>query len=1354
MDFGRTPEEEARLKALRRQRFNNTEAEQRYKKLVGERAARRRQLEQEAGAGTQGRLVGTCTLMCPAFEREEREMKNALAPQEFAPGTRRADPRRAVKTFHRSAAGNEEPLPEDLRTGDTLLGTLDYLVDSVVANDQTLVGCHGFVRDRTRSIRQDFTIQNIRDRRTVAACERIARFHILSLHVLCGHKDFAEQQDLEQLRNTLKTLIELYDDHRKARVACPNEAEFYAYYVVAHLHDSDAKRVAERLPRHIFLAPIVQQALRLHMLSESSDAAGGSRGGSSSKKTQALGSQLAVQGMATQFFRAVASDRTPFLLACLAECFFPRVRRAALRAMNSAFPYQQGREYPVAELAAMLAFDSVDDVRAFCALFSLAVTPRGVKLGERAPNNRQLVFRDLDYQPRRTARNLRVVGAKFLMTPMQAINSALPPQFLVPGSRPPPAVSLSLSRLAPAAGATRPPSKLLPPQQQQLQPAGLNRAAKAFVPSQVSAAGAFASTFTGILDQKPRVPPGSLAPAAKKRVSFAPQPLEPPPPPAAAAPLTAFNTASSRGPGQAPLLSAANQAAPVQQGLFGSQKAGASTSAVPAPFQPPAAAAAETPSGPPDQKRTASFLLGAAQVQSPDEVPPAPANQPTATATVTVQEAPAVVWNRPRHRINWTSLSHAVYYNLVESLVRETVGPLHVQTRARIGVADALAADIAKAIVDYTSAFIAYEASYRCVLFAQADALHRRAAVRGAFARWSMEFVVARQDSALRQQYVDDLDDLLDAEYMAGRRPRHQLQLMHQNRVRSESAGGGRMDSADAIDLQLGLPLPAAHGAGQPSGDGGNTVPADFWDSAYLGREGFEALCGALRRHGAPAFRVTVALAHTRPAAVLHSWMWWQIDPSSIALPDGAARSAAYANGRRQTLLFSEHPDGRDAGGGSGSDARLSLAAQIVLLSHEPLEPRHLLGGGGLGCSGLELRISSCVEGALEAARARATNVNRDSAATSHATTMPLLFVFWYTDPRVRKAVRRMVESVAAAGGVAPSAPIRVVALDIANSKQQLVAGMRWMFRQLHQSLRSAFVRAHRAYAVVCDAMVQSLRRMRAGILVSGMLRFWPCDTPEAAAVFNDAVAVANMFIAVVNTRALAAAAPACPRLREYPRLEPGQIPGAAYFGQRLHSAASAAGAAVDGLAMVATNPVVGSAVDETLCSGGGRPTLGACLRALEIVVKSQADEVHQAVPADGAYADKLAVSAATKHAVQLAAQLADRGARLLRSTDRGSGAADDPFTTPRPKRSSSLAFSCSGGNLAAASPPLSLFGAALDADDDYGTPECSAAPSVVSAASQSTAATAGSIKRQRASPSFNLTRLQGAIARASKHLK
>ncbi|KAJ2849232.1 actin cytoskeleton and mitosis protein, partial [Coemansia erecta] len=722
MDFGRTPEEEARLKALRRQRFNNTETEQHYKKMVAERAQRRKQLEEEAKAARGGsrsshlpgahKLVGTCTLMCPAFEREEREMKNALAPQEFVPGTRKADAARTVKTFHRSAAGNEEPLPEDLRTPETLLRTLDYLVDIVIGGDQSLVSCHGFVRDRTRSIRQDFTIQNIRDHHTVAACERIARFHILSLHVLCGHKDFAEHQDMEQLRNTLKTLLELYDDHRKAGSACPNEAEFYAYYIVSHLHDSDAKRVAERLPKHIFLAPVVQQALRLHMLSESSNV-------KTTKKD--MSSQYAVQNLTTQFFRAVASTQTPLLLACLAEYFFPSIRHAAIKAMNNAFPYQEGKEYPVDELAAMFAFDSVEEVREFCALFNLSVTQRGVKLGERA--NKQSVFRDIVNQPRRVSRNLRVVGAKFHMSPMQVINSTLQIQLLAPGN---PAAILRLPAAASSSGipplggdftrsraagnvrSTPPATTSTAAQHSRPAPQlGLNRAAKEFVPNQAfqrpplpkqSSASAFANTFTGILDQKPRVasPIGSASQttAAKKTVSFSPG--------------LAGSTTTSAGSSQPlfssapPAIAASNAVPSHQQGLFSNQ--GAKPSIGPIPSSTPFAGQSQpTPALSATQMQTLALPKTGSKPAIPaPAVPPVLATPP-----------PDIVWNKPRHRINWTSLSNAVYYNLVESLVLETVEPIFSRTRANIKAAETLAKDITAAIVDYTSAFIAYEESYR-----------------------------------------------------------------------------------------------------------------------------------------------------------------------------------------------------------------------------------------------------------------------------------------------------------------------------------------------------------------------------------------------------------------------------------------------------------------------------------------------------------------------------------------------------------------------------------------------------------------------------------------------------------------
>lgn len=78
---------------------------------------------------------------------------------------------------------------------------MDYLIDKVLSNN-TLEKCHAFVRDRTRSIRQDFTLQNIRDITAVQVHERIARFHILCLHEMCEFDEskFSEQQETEQLR--------------------------------------------------------------------------------------------------------------------------------------------------------------------------------------------------------------------------------------------------------------------------------------------------------------------------------------------------------------------------------------------------------------------------------------------------------------------------------------------------------------------------------------------------------------------------------------------------------------------------------------------------------------------------------------------------------------------------------------------------------------------------------------------------------------------------------------------------------------------------------------------------------------------------------------------------------------------------------------------------------------------------------------------------------------------------------------------------------------------------------------------------------------------------------------------------
>src|SRR5271163_3078455 len=127
-----------------------------------------------------------------------------------------------VKRFRRSAAGYDEQLPSDIRTPATLQKTLDYLLGTVVGGGEKLASIHKFVWDRTRGIRNDFSIQQVSkddDVRIAVDCfERITRFHILSLHQLSNPdnlagENFDAHQEREQLNNALLSLMYYYDDH-------------------------------------------------------------------------------------------------------------------------------------------------------------------------------------------------------------------------------------------------------------------------------------------------------------------------------------------------------------------------------------------------------------------------------------------------------------------------------------------------------------------------------------------------------------------------------------------------------------------------------------------------------------------------------------------------------------------------------------------------------------------------------------------------------------------------------------------------------------------------------------------------------------------------------------------------------------------------------------------------------------------------------------------------------------------------------------------------------------------------------------------------------------------------------------
>lgn len=278
-----------------------------------------------------------------------------------------------VKKFRRSAAGYEEQLPSDIRPPLVLQRTLDYLINDVVGGPEPLAAVHGFVWDRTRSIRNDFSIQQVtkaEDVRIAIDCfERIVRFHILSLHQLSRSGDhdseFSPQQERTQLNNALLSLHHYYEDNQNTYVSS-NEAEFRAYAIIFEIQDMrpDVEDRLQNLPKRILKDQRVQTALKLYA------AAGNStdQQGPLQPHTKFLTAQANIGG----FWSTVQSNSVSYLMACVTEIYFNHVRRTCLKAIWKAYkgkragPTREGDNWVLDDLTTALGFDSEDQTRDFC----------------------------------------------------------------------------------------------------------------------------------------------------------------------------------------------------------------------------------------------------------------------------------------------------------------------------------------------------------------------------------------------------------------------------------------------------------------------------------------------------------------------------------------------------------------------------------------------------------------------------------------------------------------------------------------------------------------------------------------------------------------------------------------------------------------------------------------------------------------------------------------------------------------------------------------------------------------------------------------------------------------------------
>lgn len=312
--------------------------------------------------------------MCPEYEKITRITELDVQGAEKDPEAGIPRTARMVKKLARSAAGQEAPLPMDVRSVATLRKTLDYLLDDLLQRDENLPTYHGFLWDRTRAIRRDFTFFSSLTpdeiKTQVYVLENIARFHVTALHLLSQKdvrpEDFVEQQELEQLGKSLLSLRDLYDDCNAQAIVCPNEAEFRAYYLIFHARDPNILEMLQRSwrPELWQQSDEIRTAVSLvEALQNTRDLHGPLKDGPSHAAAAAHHAYL----------RIVEDPSISYTMACFAECHFPLVRRSILRSVARALgrPKDEVKDVTAATLNRFLRFDTVQEAIDFAELHDL-----------------------------------------------------------------------------------------------------------------------------------------------------------------------------------------------------------------------------------------------------------------------------------------------------------------------------------------------------------------------------------------------------------------------------------------------------------------------------------------------------------------------------------------------------------------------------------------------------------------------------------------------------------------------------------------------------------------------------------------------------------------------------------------------------------------------------------------------------------------------------------------------------------------------------------------------------------------------------------------------------------------------
>lgn len=309
----------------------------------------------ETGRGDHGSdtsrapLRGTCQDMCPPAERQWRERERLLHPLEVLEGTEsdtrpKADRNKAVKQFARSAAGQREASPEELRPSPVLLKSTAYLMRTIVpsSTEANWSDSYQFVWDRLWAVRQDMTIQDLSGGDCIRILEQAVRFYVYA-----AFRSFEEDMNTfdphingQHLQECLKRLLVQYQGCC-APVECVNRPEMEAIYLLHNLGSSEALAHGLSLPKEVRAHRLVRISLdasRAHM-----------------------------QGNFVRVLRTYCS--LPALLACALHSHLETIRRTALQVLTAAYS-SPNCKFPLAVLGRWLGCTDAD-ARELCHLYQL-----------------------------------------------------------------------------------------------------------------------------------------------------------------------------------------------------------------------------------------------------------------------------------------------------------------------------------------------------------------------------------------------------------------------------------------------------------------------------------------------------------------------------------------------------------------------------------------------------------------------------------------------------------------------------------------------------------------------------------------------------------------------------------------------------------------------------------------------------------------------------------------------------------------------------------------------------------------------------------------------------------------------